>query len=325
MARAFGSERRKVKSKPFRLHGPLFLRIPKAFAACILSASALATMGASILFHPAISFGPLYMMACAFGAWLVGSRFAACLLAYIAFVEIASGHIHLEDFHSATDSINFAIKIGAVIAIILLFGVAREALEIEWKFARIDPLTGALSRKAFFEAVAANNGGIGEEVLIFADVNDLKRMNDDFGHDAGDAALRDCAARIKGAIRKGDLFARLGGDEFVILCRVQDRSAAEVLAQRIDGAVNRGPKLDEGIQLSCSVGVLVLPEGSVAIDEELRQADKLMYLAKRQNVGAVMAVYADGKLQHLRPLETHAYSSEQILEDHRTSKLDAVA
>jgi diguanylate cyclase (GGDEF)-like protein len=246
------------------------------------------------------------------------------LLAYIAFVEIATGHIYLEDFQSATDSINFAIKIGAAIAIILLLGVAREALEIEWKFARIDPLTGALSRKAFFEAVAANNGGNGEEVLIFADVNDLKRMNDDFGHDAGDAALRDCAARIKGAIRKGDLFARLGGDEFVILCRVQDRSAAEVLAQRIDGAVNRGPK-HEGIQLSCSVGVLALPEGSAAIDEELRQADKLMYLAKRQNVGAVMAVYADGKLQHLRPLETNAYSSEQILEDHRTSKLDAVA
>jgi hypothetical protein len=50
-----------------------------------------------------------------------------------------------------------------------------------------------------------------------------------------------------------------------------------------------------------------------------------MYLAKRQNIGAVMAVYADGKLQHLRPLEANAYSSEQILQDHRTSKLDAVA
>lgn len=323
MAVAFGSERRKTKSKPFRLDGPLFARIPKAFAACILSASALATMGASNLYHPAIVFGPLYLVACAFGAWFVGSRFATCLLAYIAFVEISSGHIPVQDFQSATDFLDFAIKIGAAIAMILLLGVAREALEIEWKFARIDPLTGALNRKAFFEAVAANKGDNGEEILIFADVNDLKRVNDDFGHEAGDVALRDFAARMRGAIRKGDLFARLGGDEFVILCKVQDRSAAKILAQRIDHAVNRDLK-HEGIPLSCSVGVLALPDGSVAIDEELRQADKLMYLAKRQNIGAVMAVYVDGKLQHLRPLESIADFSEQVLEGQRTNELIAV-
>lgn len=324
MPSAFGSERRKTKPKPFRLGGPLFVRIPKALAACILSASALATLGASNLYHPAVAFGPLYMMACAFGAWFVGNRFATCLLAYIVFVEVSIGHTQIEDFHSATDWLNFAIKIVAAIAMILLLGVAREALAIEWKFARIDPLTGALNRKAFFEAVAAHNGDKGEEVLIFADVNNLKRVNDDLGHDAGDAALREFATRIKGAIRKGDLFARLGGDEFVILCKVQNRSAAEVLAKRIDGAVNRDVKHGV-IQLTCSVGVLALPAGSVAIDEELRQADKLMYLAKRQNIGAVMAVYLDGKLQCLRPLETNAYSSEQIFEGYKTSKLNAAA
>lgn len=314
MTGMFGPERRKAKFKPFRLGEPLFARVPKAVAGCILSASALVTMGASNLYHPILSVAPLYMLICAFGAWFVGCRFALCLLAYIAFFEISYGHISIDDLHDSNAYINFTIRIVAVFILVLLLGIARDALEIEWKFARVDPLTLALSRKAFFEAVAANADDESEGVLIFADVNDLKRVNDELGHEAGDAALRDFAARLRGAIRKGDLFARLGGDEFVILCKVYDRSAASILAQRIDRALNYDLE-HEGVRLSCSMGVLALPNGSVAIDEELRQADKLMYLAKRQHIGAVMAVYVDQKVQHLQPINHINKYSENILEN----------
>lgn len=300
MAFSLGTERRKSRPKPFRLGGPFFVRTSKPAASCGLAIGALAAIAASDQYHALITFGPVFLMVCAMGAWFVSSRMGLLLLGYIATVEILSGRSGLVHLHSATALLDLAIRIGAGAAIIALVGIARIALEIEWKSARFDPLTGALSRKAFFEAVAAENGDGGEQVLIFADVDGLKGVNDRFGHKAGDEALRDFSARMRSAIRQGDLLARLGGDEFVILCKVRDRSAAKVLGQRIDRLVNRTRQAGDSA-LTCSLGILDLPEGSRNIDEELRQADRLMYFAKHQSLGLASAVLLDGKIQHISP------------------------
>ncbi|MGW8181581.1 MAG: GGDEF domain-containing protein [bacterium] len=197
-------------------------------------------------------------------------------------------------------AIDLAVRFCSSLAVVLMLGVAREALELEWRFARIDPLTGALNRKAFFGAAEGGTGQTGRVLLVFADVDGLKRLNDKLGHEAGDDALRDFANRIRKAIRKEDLFARIGGDEFVILLKVRDAAAASVVAERLNRVLNLEPPEDVA-KLKCSLGILFLPAGSKSIDTELKQADTLMYHAKRERAGLMMAMSINGDIQKLMP------------------------
>ena len=175
-----------------------------------------------------------------------------------------------------------------MIGIVLLLGAARSALEKEWRFARTDQLTGALNRQAFFEAIGANETSRAWSVLIYADLDGLKQVNDNLGHEQGDASLAAFARRVRSAIRKDDLFARVGGDEFVILMNIRDEDAGVLVANRLNRVLNVEGSDDEARLLS-SLGVLILPPGLRAIDAELKAADRLMYEAKRTKIGMLVA------------------------------------
>ena len=271
------------------------MQIPKTLAASLLAACALIAIFASHAV-PSVAFGPFFLLICAFGAWFVGNQFAVLLGLFIASIQILNGHaLYLQD-----GPVVSAMKFCSVVAVVLMLGVARAALEIEWRFARVDPLTGALNRKAFFETVAREAGQKGMIVLVYADIDGLKRLNDRQGHEAGDKALRDFADGVKKTVRKDDVFARIGGDEFVIFLRVHDTAAAELVAQRLHGVLNLGA-IEGGTNLKCSLGVLVLPKGSRSIDAELKQADTLMYHAKRDRIGLMMATSVKGNMQELIP------------------------
>jgi diguanylate cyclase (GGDEF)-like protein len=271
------------------------MQVPQRLAASVLVGCALVAIFANHA-SPAIEFGPFFLLICAFGAWFVGNQFAVLLGLFILSVQILDGHtLYLQD-----GPVVAAMKICSVLAVVLMLGVARAALEIEWRFARVDPLTGALNRKAFFEAVKHEEAKAGIIVLVYADVDGLKRLNDRAGHEAGDKALRDFADRVRKTVRKDDVFARLGGDEFVIFLKVPETAAAEVVAQRLHTALNHSP-IDGEATLKCSLGVLVLPAGSRSIDAELQQADTLMYHAKKDRLGLMMATSVKGDLQALLP------------------------
>lgn len=289
-------DQRKVRSQPFRVRQSFFMQIPRSFAA---SALAGLTLIAILLSHsiPAVRFAPFFLLICAFGAWFVGNRFAVALGLFIAAVQILSGHVNLR--HDTPMIV--ALQIASAFAVVLMLGVARAALEVEWRFARTDSLTGAFNRKAFFEIVEHEAIKSGTIVLVYTDVNGLKKVNDHFGHQAGDASLREFADRMRQAVRKSDIFARIGGDEFVIFLRVPDVMSAQAVAQRLNDTLNLPTGIADKSRLTCSLGVLVLPAGSRSIDTELRQADTLMYHAKREKVGLMMAVSISGDLQTLLP------------------------
>lgn len=220
-----------------------------------------------------------------------------------------------------------ALQFCSALAVVLMLGVARAALELEWQHARIDPLTGALNRKAFFEAVEGKASQAGITVLVFADVDGLKRLNDRLGHEAGDVALFDFADRVRKIIRKEDVFARMGGDEFVIFMKVRDIFSAELVAQRLNTALNLDPLAGE-TRLKCSMGVLVLPKGSRSIDAELKQADTLMYHAKKERSGLMMAISVKGEMEELLPsapsANSHGQQRAAVRSTERSSEIAAI-
>jgi diguanylate cyclase (GGDEF)-like protein/PAS domain S-box-containing protein len=119
--------------------------------------------------------------------------------------------------------------------------------------------------------------------VIFADMNGMKSINDQYGHEEGDRALQDTARLLKDACREVDVIARFGGDEFVVFALDFDESGLDALRLRVRSAsldLNRSG--DRPFQLSLSVGAAFFkPEHPESIDELLDRADREMYLQKR--------------------------------------------
>ncbi|RYE36260.1 MAG: GGDEF domain-containing protein, partial [Hyphomicrobiales bacterium] len=137
--------------------------------------------------------------------------------------------------------------------------------------------------------VSANALSPSWSVLIYADLDGLKHINDSMGHRHGDSSIMAFAGQVQSAIRKDDLFARVGGDEFVILMNVRDEAAGLIVADRLNHSLNVAAYHEENTRLLSSLGVLILPPGARAIDTELRAADMLMYEAKRMKIGLLVA------------------------------------
>lgn len=277
----------------------MFTQISRSAAANVLLACIVMAMLASDLIASSIGLGPIYLLICAFSAWFVGIRFAVTLCLLVASLQFLNGEPIIFRGAAVVPFVNAGLQLGSVLAVVLMLGVAREALELEWRSARLDPLTGALNRKAFFEVAESEAGHGSLAIIAYADVDGLKRLNDKFGHEAGDEALRDFAARIRKSIRKDDLFARIGGDEFVVFLKVRDELAAKSVAERLNRVLNL--ELDDETKLRCSLGILVLPAGTKSIDAELKHADALMYHAKRKRAGLAMAMSIQTDPQKLIP------------------------
>jgi len=121
------------------------------------------------------------------------------------------------------------------------------------------------------------------------DLNGFKRINDVYGHAAGDQTLMIVAQRILGAARDGDLVARLGGDEFAIVAtQMPSSESATGLALRVIAALEK-PIVAGQVEhrISAGVGFCLLPYPSASADETLRRADVALYKAKKEGQSAL--------------------------------------
>ena len=244
----------------------------------VLLCADLAALGDAVT-GPGIWFGPVYLFAMCLATWCLGWR--AGMLTGVASMTLtfAINGVTLYPYGSADLAWNFVVRFIALAIVIAVVAGARRAYIREWWLARTDPLTGALNRQAFFELGAALAKTQSWRLLIYADLDGLKRINDVQGHAAGDSALRLYASAIRQAARRDDMFARLGGDEFLIFMSIRDEAAARAVASRLHERMNS--LMDEGGgQLRCSAGGLIVPPVEMEIDDLVRHADHLMYQAK---------------------------------------------
>ncbi len=166
-------------------------------------------------------------------------------------------------------------------------------LELE-RAARMDFLTGICNRRAIddlsLRAIAAARRHGTPLSLMIIDVDHFKRINDEFGHQAGDRALVETVRRIRDSLRSEDLVGRLGGEEFVVVMPNTDGDSARAAAERIRVAFADTPMPIEGrdMAISVSVGVALLVAGDTLFSHLLRRADHAMYAAKAAGRKRVM-------------------------------------
>ena len=171
------------------------------------------------------------------------------------------------------------------------YAIDRKRTEVQLAHLALhDHLTGLPNRSVFDDRLAhalerrEEQGGV---AVLFIDIDGFKRLNDSFGHGAGDDVLREAATRIQAAVRPHDTVARLGGDEFTVLCEgVDDEAGALSIAQRVAEELSR-PLVIGGheIVLRASIGVTMAHHEHATAEEVLQRSDDAMYGAKARGGG----------------------------------------
>jgi two-component system, cell cycle response regulator len=151
-----------------------------------------------------------------------------------------------------------------------------------------DDLTGLYNRRGFV-TLATQDMRLArrarQDLLVaFADVDDLKRINDTSGHADGDQALRDVAGILRRTFRDSDLIARIGGDEFAVLVRAAEPDSVEVLRKRLNDELHGfGRRAKRGHRISISLGFAhSAAAGVTSVENLLRRADAALYREKRR-------------------------------------------
>lgn len=216
----------------------------------------------------------------------------------------------------------------------------RKNLELQ-EVSFTDSLTGLWNRRYLEEVLAGDAGLVLRErgrvlepatddssrrdlVFLMVDIDFFKRVNDFYGHAAGDELLRKIAKRLSSVVRKSDLLVRWGGEEFLIMSRCADRSGISVFCSRIlDVMASERFELSNSISLrkTCSIGWAPYPWCEVAVEaicpqDVIELADTALYLAKsegrNQSVGFLPSDVAMTSPQRINPASLRDQPSSLI-------------
>ena len=163
-----------------------------------------------------------------------------------------------------------------------------------------DPLTKAYNKKYFVDQLGVEIAYAKRHrtplSLVIFDLDHFKRINDTYGHVAGDMVLMELAELVQAMLRTEDVFARYGGEEFAIILRGIALSDAGVLAERLRAAVEQRPFVNSGQRLPVTVSV-----GVAEFDEQVEDsiglveaADGALYAAKQSGRNKVLLKYGEG-------------------------------
>ena len=157
--------------------------------------------------------------------------------------------------------------------------IARDEID---RASRTDALTGAANRRHAAEALATELAAGRPLGVLLLDVDHFKRVNDTYGHAAGDDVLVEVVRRASEAVRHSDLVGRWGGEEFIVLTDAADADVLARLGERVRAAVAAGPVAagDERIRVTVSIGAAIAGVPAPSADALVAAADAALYAAK---------------------------------------------
>lgn len=191
---------------------------------------------------------------------------------------------------------------------------AYDLLQIE---ANTDPLTQVSNRRPFLKTLEANFHSAVNTArplsVAMLDVDHFKRINDSYGHDAGDKVLQQLSRMLIREFRTIDLVGRLGGEEFALVFPETDLAGAFIACERLRKTVQQQEIQADAnrIHLTVSIGLAALGSTSTDGASLLKQADELLYAAKRNGrnqvvVDSKLEIQTKGRAMALHSGETHA-------------------
>ncbi len=243
--------------------------------------------------------GPLWMYIVAPVCMFLGG-FRRGLIANVLFTSIVAVILFIPDNALLTTSYTYEFKTRLLYSYAtIIFLSAFYEYSREQSFASLGRLRDQFERQALHDQLTRlpNRRNLNEQLkheyqrtlrskqpfsVLLADVDYFKRINDDFGHDAGDEVLKVLSKRFKQAIRKQDIVARWGGEEFIFLLPDTNLESAADVAEKVRHITAADPvwQQERPITVSISIGVAEI-HPDVTVDEAINQADKRLYVAKQ--------------------------------------------
>lgn len=210
------------------------------------------------------------------------------------------------DFIAKTsDHVEFLARVRAHVKLAQTIQELEQSRRFLKEQANTDPLTKLANRRSFFQAAASSLAQMQRQnehfSIIILDIDHFKRINDTYGHQAGDYVLVELAKVLSQAIREGDALARIGGEEFVVASPYTNRLAAIVLSERLRKAVETSEFYYDGnvIPVTISLGIASMSKGGDDVDKLLAIADSRLYLAKQKGRNRICASDKPGKADRL--------------------------
>jgi diguanylate cyclase (GGDEF)-like protein len=245
----------------------------------------------------------------AFALIVVGAALVVPPAATVALAVLAAASyvvaIAVDLAPGGLDVASIAIVGVNLVSLILLAFVAmvvareqRRTRQVAVRLSTTDALTG-LANRAYILAAIEREIERGTRYgrgfcLLMADLDDLKSVNDSYGHRTGDRVLAGVADVIRDGVRRIDMPARLGGDEYVVLLPETDPTGAFVVAEKIRQGVAalRTVQQDGAVTVSVSIGLVAWPDDGATLDQLMNAVDEAMYASKRRGKNQIVGPYA---------------------------------
>lgn len=238
-----------------------------------------------------LSISVLYLAPIGFATWTVNRRWGLIVAILSAFLWLAADIAAGISYSSVViPAWNTLIRLTSFSVIAFLLSALKQQLANVTAASRTDALTSAYTRRFMFELLERElirSHRYGHELaLAYIDVDDFKRVNDQFGHDGGDQVLRTIVIALEAASRESDVIARIGGDEFLLMLPETDEAAARALLDRLSAAAMAATAAI-GRPVTLSVGAMCFGPEITSVSVAVRAVDELMYDVKRSGKGRV--------------------------------------
>jgi diguanylate cyclase (GGDEF)-like protein len=245
--------------------------------------------------HPVPPSLLVYIMVALGNGMRYGMRlFAESLIGCFGAAMLVLSMRHLLINQTLSPGLLFLNVFGGIILVysyILMDRIDRSRSQLELK-SNIDVLTGLLNRRALQEVAhlvfQRLQRGSHKVVMLFADLDKFKAVNDELGHATGDRVLQQFADILRESLRSTDIAARFGGDEFIVLLEEVSLEEAEIVAKRVQDSVNQWAR-DNRIDFSVTFGLGEAPTHGDSFFSLLEQVDQALYQSKYRDTGGGLA------------------------------------
>jgi diguanylate cyclase (GGDEF)-like protein len=259
---------------------------PQKIIFILLSIALTGVLGAwDYVSDPDLSLLIFYLIPLFLAVWFAGDLSGIGILLCIGII------LFLDDIHAGRSYShpvlpywNLAVKLSFFGVLLACLSWLKKVLRHEHDLARIDPLTEIFNARQFDELaemeIHRSHRYHHPFTLAFMDVDNFKRVNDEFGHSIGDSLLKVFAKTLQCTIRNTDILARLGGDEFALLMPETGPEGAQFALRRFQKKLMEAMEKN-GWSVTVSLGVATFLTAPHSVDAALSRADNLMYRAKQ--------------------------------------------